>query len=253
VLADSSIVCNIDYRPAIEAHKKSGADVTAIYSRKHISSGEREGSVVFDISDSGRIVGIDKAPNPNDAVNLSLGSYILPKKTFIQLIAGEKICGMLRFSKSILADALERLVVMPYEFRGYCAHISSVETYFHYNMEMLDIEKRNTLFDFEGRRIFTNRRDSLPTKYGKSAEIRNSLVADGCQIEGTLINSIVCRNVRISAGAVVKNCILQDGTIVEKNASLDCVITDRQVIISENRGMMGYRTYPVYIERGRVI
>jgi len=253
ILADSSVICNIDYRPAIEAHKRSGADITAIYTKKYITSGERENSIIFEVSDSGSVLGVGGVTNPNDIVNLSLGSYVIPKKIFIQLTAGEKNCGTLRFSKTILADALDRLNVMAYEFRGYSAHISSVETFFHYNMEMLDSEKRNALFDFDGRRIFTNRRDSLPTKYGKNADIRNSIVADGCQIEGNLINSIVCRNVRIGAGAVVKNCILQDGTIVEKNASLDCIITDRQVVISENRGLMGYRTYPVYIERARVI
>jgi len=68
-----------------------------------------------------------------------------------------------------------------------------------------------------------------------------------------VIDSAICRNVKIAAGAVVRNCVLQDDTIVDKNASLDCIITDRSVVISENRKMMGYRTYPVYIERGRVI
>jgi glucose-1-phosphate adenylyltransferase len=117
----------------------------------------------------------------------------------------------------------------------------------------LEIDNRNTLFDFENRQIFTNRRDSLPAKYGKNADIKNSLVADGCQIDGTVINSTICRNVKIETGAVIKNCVLQDDTVVEKNASLDCIITDNSVIISENRNMMGYRTYPVYIERGRII
>ena len=120
-------------------------------------------------------------------------------------------------------------------------------------MEMLDIGKRNALFDFEGRRIFTYRKDSLPTKYGKNADIKNSIVADGCQIEGTVINSVVCRNVRIGTGAIVKNCILQDDTLIGDDATLDCVIADRSVVISENRNMIGYRTYPVYIERSRVI
>jgi glucose-1-phosphate adenylyltransferase len=142
---------------------------------------------------------------------------------------------------------------MSYEYKGYTAHVNSIETFLHYNMEMLDSEKRNSLFDFEGRRIFTNRRDSLPARYGKSSEIRNSLIADGCQIDGVVIDSIICRNVKIGAGAIVKNCILQDETVVEKSASLNCVITDRLVTVGENRGMMGSRTYPVYIERGRVI
>jgi glucose-1-phosphate adenylyltransferase len=177
----------------------------------------------------------------------------MQKRFFIQLAASERNCGMLRFSRVILADALKRLNVMAFEFKGYSAHICSIETFFHYNMEMLDIEKRDALFNFEGRRISTNRRDSLPAKYGKKSEIKNSIIADGCQIDGTVIDSVICRNVRIGSGTVVKNCILQDDTMVGKNATLEYVITDRLVIVSEGRGMMGYRTYPVYIERSKVV
>jgi len=253
VLADSSIAYNMDYRTAVEAHKKSCADVTAIYAKKPITPTERDNAVAFDIDDNGRIRSIVKAPHSNSVINVSLGAYIMQKRVFIQLTAGEKNCGMLRFSGVLLADAIERLNIMAYEFKGYSAHICSIETFFAYNMEMLDIEKRNALFGFEGRQIFTNRRDSLPTKYGKHAEIKNSIIADGCQIEGTVINSVVCRNVRIGAEAIVKNCILQDDTLVGNDATLDCVIADRSVVISENRNMVGYRTYPVYIERSRVV
>jgi len=253
VLADSSVVYNMDYRTAVDAHKKSKADVTAVYTKKKITPGERENTVVFTLSDEGRVTGTGQAPLNFETVNVSLGLYIMHKRTFIQLTAGEKNCGMLRFSRVLLADALERLNVASFEFKGYSAHICSVETFFHYNLEILETDKRNSLFDFEGRQIFTNRRDSLPTKYGKEADIKNSIIADGCQINGTVIDSAICRNVKIATGAVVKNCVLQDDTIVDKNASLDCIITDHSVVISENRRMMGYRTYPVYIERGRVI
>ena len=251
VLADSSVVYNIDYRDAIEAHKSNGADVTAIYSKKQITLGERDNAIVFDIVD-GR-VNAAGFPFSSDVLNVSLGAYIMHKKYFLQLTAGEKNCGMRRFSGTLLAEALDRLNVMAYEFKGYSAQICSIETYFHYNMEMLDVERRNDLFDYEGRRIFTSRRDSLPTKYGKEADIQNSIIAEGCQIDGSVKNSVICRNVKIKPGAVVRNCILQDGAVVEKNAELDWVIADREVLVSENRSMMGYSTYPVYIERFRRI
>jgi len=253
VVVDSSVVYNMDYRAAAEAHRKSGADVTAVYTKKTISSGERDNAIVFEISESGRITGVSKAPHTNGTLSLSLGAYVMNKKTFLGLMAGEKNCGMLRFTRTIIADALERLNIVAHEFRGYSAHVCSVETFYDYNMEMLNSEKRNSLFDFEGRRIYTSRRDSLPTKYGRQAEIKNSLISDGCQIDGTVINSIISRNVRIGAGAVVRNCILQDDTLVEKKANMEYIITDRNVIISENRSMAGYRTYPVYIEMNRVV
>jgi len=253
ILADSSVVYNMDYRKAYESHIKTGADVTAIYTKKKITTGERENTVAFTISEDNRVTGVGLAQPNADSINASLGAYIMHKRQFIQMTAGEKNCGMLRFSRVLLNEALDRLCVNAYEFKGYSAHICSVETFFHYNLDILDINNRNSLFDFEGRQIFTNRRDSLPAKYGKNADIKNSIVSDGCQIDGTVINSTICRNVKIATGAVIKNCVLQDDTVVEKNASLDCIITDNSVVISEGRTMMGYPTYPVHIERGRVI
>ena len=253
VLTDSSIVYNMDYRIAIEAHRKSGADLTAIYTRKIVTPAERENAVIFDIAPEGRITGVNRAPYSSDNLNVSLGAYIMRKGYFIRLTAEEKNCGMLRFSRRLIADALDRLNVMAFEFKGYSVHISSLETYYQYNMEILEGSNRDALFDYEGRRILTSLRDSLPAKYGKNAEIKNSIVADGCQIDGTVINSVICRNVRVKEGAVVRNCILQDDTIVEKNAMLDCIVSDRSVIVKEHRSMMGSNTYPVYIERFRII
>ena len=252
VLVDSSIIYNIDYRPVMKVHRKSGADVTAIYTKKRITPGERDNAIVFDITEDGAVTAATQ-PFSSSELNVSLGAYIMHKKYFLQLTAKEQNCGMLRFSGVLLAGALDRLNVRAYEFKGFSAQICSTPTYFHYNMEMLDAQKRDSLFDFEDRVISTSRRDSLPTKYGKDAVIRNSIIAEGCQIDGTVENSVICRNVRVKPGAIVKNCILQDETLVEKNAELDWVVADRGVIVSENRSMMGYYTYPVYIERMRRI
>jgi glucose-1-phosphate adenylyltransferase len=253
VLADSSVAYNMDYQAAVEAHGKTGADVTAIYTRMSVAPGERGSATVFDLTEDGRVLAVSAAQPLEDKQNWSLGAYIMRKNHFIRLIAGEKNCGMLRFSRVLIADALERLNIRAYEFRGYSAQINSVDTFYRYNMEMLDIEKRNALFDYEGRRIHTSRRDSLPTKYGKKAEIKNSIIAEGCQIDGEVTDSVIFRNVRIREGAVVKNCILQEGAVVEKNTKLDYIIADRGVFISENRTMTGYSTYPVYIENSRII
>ena len=254
VLADSSIVYNMDYRDAIEAHTNSGADITAIYSRKHVTAEQRDDNmVIFEISPNNEVTAITKVPSTQNKLNVSLGAYVMHKKHFLQLTSGEKNCGMSRFSLVLLAKVLDRLKVKAYEFEGYTTHISSLETYFRSNMEMLDISKRNTLFDYGGRRIFTSRRDSLPTKYGKNADVTNSIIAEGCRINGVVKNSVICRNVKIKEGAIVKNCIIHEGSVIEKNAELDWVVADNDVIISENRSMIGYSTYPVYIEGSRII
>ncbi|MCL2562529.1 MAG: glucose-1-phosphate adenylyltransferase subunit GlgD [Oscillospiraceae bacterium] len=253
ILVNGSAVYNMDYRPAIEAHKENGADVTAVYAKKEVNKDAGEQTVVFDITEDNRVRSIKTASRLSGTANVSLGAYIMPKHIFLQLVTGVKYCGMLRFSCERLAPAVSRLKVMGYEFTGYSAQISSVETDFRHNMEMLDSEKRAALFDYEGRRIFTSRRDSLPAKYGKAARVENSLVADGCQIEGTVINSVICRNVRIGPGAVVENCVLKDSTVIQQNAKLDWMITDRGVIVSAGRNLIGAPTYPVFIESERII
>ena len=253
VLADSSVVYNMDYRNALEEHVKTGADITAIYTKKKITIGERENTVVFHLNSDGQVRAINAATPSSDSMNVSLGAYIMKKSFFTQLTTGEKNCGMLRFSRILLAEALKWLYVVAYEYKGYSAQICSVETFFHYNMEMLDISKRNALFNHGEGRIYTSRRDSLPTKYGKRAEVSNSIIAEGCQIDGAVSNCVICRGVRVREGAIVKNCILQEGTEVDRDANLDYIITDREVKISENRKMTGYSTYPVYIENSRVV
>lgn len=254
VLVDGSMVCNIDYRAVVEEMRRTGADVMAVYAEKQVETTDAgEHTVVLDIADDNRVCGIRLAPYLFDTANVSLGAYIMQKNVFLQLVNGVRQCGMLRFSCELLAHALHRLKVRAYEFTGYSARISSVETFFRHNMEMLDRKNRDALFDYEGRRILTSRRDSLPTKYGKEARVENSLVADGCQIEGTVINSVICRNVWVRPGAVVENCMLMSSTIVEKDAKLSWMAVDRNVIISRGRTMIGAPTHPVYIASERVI
>jgi len=254
ILVDGGVVYNMDYRPAIETLRRTGADVVAIYAQKLVETSDAgEHTIVFDIGDDDRVSGIRLAPYLYDTANVSLGAYIMSKNIFLQLVSGVKYCDMLRFSCECLAPAIGRLHVKAYAFQGYSAQISSVETSFRHNMEMLKLENRNALFDYEGRRIFTSRRDTLPTKYGKEAQIENSIVADGCQIEGRVINSIICRNVRIRPGAVVENCILSNNTVVETDAQLSWMFTDRNVIVSRGRNLVGAPTLPIYIGPERVV
>ena len=254
IVVDGSVVYNMDYRPAIETLRSTGADVMAIYTNKLVeTSGAGEHTIVFDLGDDDRVSGIRLAPYLFDTANVSLGTYIMSKNIFLQLVSGVKYCDMLRFSCERLASAVGKLYVKAYEFKGYSAQISSVETSFRHNMEMLKPEHRNALFDYEGRRIFTARRDTLPTKYGKRAQVENSIVADGCQIEGRVISSVICRNVRIRPGAVVENCILNNNTVVEADAKLSWIFTDRDVIVSGGRNLVGIPSLPIYIDPERVV
>ena len=79
------------------------------------------------------------------------------------------------------------------------------------------------------------------------------MIADDCVIEGTVINSVISRGVKVERGAVVKNCVLFKNTRVEKNASLNCIVTDKDVTISEGVNLSGNDNMPFYIQKGRKI
>ncbi len=140
-----------------------------------------------------------------------------------------------------------------YVFDGFCASINSLESYFNISMKMLDEDVRADLFANRDRQIFTKVRNSAPTKYDSAAKVSNSMIADGCTIEGEVENSIIFRGVHVGRGSVVKNCILLQDTYVGSNVTLNCVVADKNVIIKEGRTLSGHETMPFFIDKGATV
>ena len=135
---------------------------------------------------------------------------------------------------------------------GYVAVIDSMQSYFDANMDLLNINKRKELF-YQNSPIFTKLRDDMPARYGFDSSVKNSLVADGCVIEGEVENCIIFRGVKIGKGAVVRNSILMQSTVIEENASLDYVVADKNVVFKQGRTLVGCRSFPMVIGKGLTV
>lgn len=146
---------------------------------------------------------------------------------------------------------LKSLKIYTYDFEGYYATIDSFGSYFKHNMELLDKQIRDELFG--ARDIYTKVRDSAPSKYGDSAVVRNSLVSDGCIVEGTVENSILFRGVKVGKGSVVKNSIIMQDTVIGENVSLNCVVTDKNVVIRDRRMLSGCEIQPYFLPKGSMV
>ena len=118
-------------------------------------------------------------------------------------------------------------------------------------MELLNKDVRSELF--ANRDIYTKVRDSAPSKYIDGAVVKNSLISDGCTIEGTVENSILFRGVKVGKGSVVKNSIIMQDTVIESAVQLDCVITDKNVVIRDRRHLSGCEELPYFVSKGRMI
>ena len=156
------------------------------------------------------------------------------------------------FRHHILQDQKDRLHLHAYVWQGNAARIDTVQTYYRRSMELLDPAQRRLLFD-PRRPILAKENDAPPTYLDPAGVCENSLIADGCDIQGSVKNCILFRGVRVEKGAQVENCVLFKGTVVKKDATLRCVIADKAVTIREGRTLIGDESYPVVVARNATV
>ena len=141
----------------------------------------------------------------------------------------------------------ENKKICAYPITTWCSNVDSLESYFKSSMSLLRADVRRDLFGQKDRRIYTKIRNSAPTKYTEGAVVKNSLVADGCVIEGVVENSILFRGVHVGRGPVVRNCILLQDTFVGSGVTLNCVVSDKNVVVKDGRMLSGHETMPFFI------
>ena len=249
VLYDCDAVAKFDISDIINAHEKKDADIT-IVTRKGIVEKTHD-YLLVDADESGRIYEakkVDRGITKGEAT-VSLGIMVFNRKFLLNLVNDSIAHGFRSFSKDVIIKQLSNLRIFSYNFEGYYAGIDSVSAYFKHNMELLQKDVRDELFS--GRDIYTKVRDSAPSKYGAEAEVKNSLVSDGCEIEGTVENSILFRGVRVGKGSVVRNSIVMQDSVISEGASIDCVITDKNVVITSKRHLAGCESLPYIIQKGK--
>ena len=249
VLAEGSLVANLPLEDALRFHIESEADITALCTPRRLGSPEY--SCFLQLGEGDTVVDIARGKDVHDSVE-TLGVYILSKKLLETLVGHCAAHNLYDFERDVLQGMLGALKVSGYVFNGFAARITTVASYFENNMNMLRAEVRASLFikDFP---IKTKVRDDASTYYAPGARVRNSVIADGCYIEGDVENSVIFRGVRIESGARVHNSILMQDTKVSSDAILGYAITDKEVLIRQGRMLMGHGSYPIAIAKGTVV
>src|SRR5699024_7540324 len=123
--------------------------------------------------------------------------------------------GEVEHIKQAIIKNIKTLNVNAYEFKGYFSCINSTEEYYHASMDLLDSNIAHELFHQNGL-IYTKSKNEASTKYTKTAEISNSLIANGSVIEGRVENSIIGRGVHIGKNAFIKDSIIMNRDRVEE-------------------------------------
>ena len=251
ILSDAYTALNFDFADLIDAHVNSNADVTMVYNRAVIPEGARSDNYTVRVDDDGRVTEILTNDYRLGEQNLSLNIYVIERETLIHLIHDAAVRGMVYFERDILARNLKLLNVHAYRFDGYVARISDMKSYFDENMRLLQPGSMDALFG--GAPIYTKIRDDNPTRYLEGSSAKNSLLADGCVIEGTVENCVLFRGCKVKKVAFVKNCVLGQDTVVEPDCDVEYVVTDKNVHITEGKKLNGTDTFPVFIAKNHSV
>ena len=258
VMADTNLAVNFDFNALIEAHMASHADVTVAYKEEPLPIyliEHRDFLKCFYYTlaiDNGRVTKMYMNSSEPGMQNISMNIYIIDRELLISQINTAYVRGQVYFERDILAPQLERLNVQAFRYDGYVARISSMKSYFNENMKMLDDVNVDALFS-AGNPIYTKIRDDNPARYINGSKVSNIMAADGCIIEGEVENSILFRGVRVGKGAWVKNCVLMQDTVIEADAGVEYVVTDKNATITRGKIIKGTVTFPVYVAKYQIV
>jgi len=267
ILTRSNIICNVDYQELLDQHIRTGADMTAVYT--NYTGEDRElpsDTPTFIVEDSGRITDLmtpstdksrradDIRANPTERRNCErgcgLGIFVIRKSLLESLVADSMAYGRTHFYRDVLLRIIGYLNIQGYEYKGFFMGIDSISSYLKANMDLLHKDVRDQVFE---NLIYTKVKDSVPSEYAGGCSVKNSIIADGCFIEGTVENCIISRGVRIGRGSVLRNCVVMQNTTIMNNVELSYVILDKDVIVRDDRKISGHATFPVVIEKASIV
>jgi len=249
VIGQGYAIYNMDFEPMLKQHIEKGADITiAIRNMSDFSLSCQKSMGIVELDEDQRIIDfMEKPMNPKNNMG-SMGIYITGRKFLIELLQDSAAKGHTEFVQDIIVRQLDKLKIYGYIFNGYWRPLNNIQLYYRANMELLNPKVRQELF-MDRRKIFTKVKDEAPAKYNEEADVRNSIIADGCIIEGQVINSVLFRGVRVGKGAVIKDSIVMQGAEIEQNVRLEYCILDKGVTITAGKTLKGDAEWPLTVSK----
>lgn len=230
-------IYKMDYRKMIQLHKEKNARLTIATQPVALEEVSRFG--IMSINDEDEIIAFKEKPKTSDSNLASMGIYLFDFDLLKQVLLEIKQDD-LDFGKHIIPHLIEttKKEVYAYQFKDYWMDVGTYDSYLETNLQMTQDFTELDLYDPTWK-VYTKSEDLPPVKISSEAVIHNSLVSNGCVIEGTVINSVLSPGVRVGKGATIRDSVILNNVIVGDLVSIDRSIIDKKVII-------GRKTYIGY-------
>ncbi len=248
IIAPPSMVYIQNYDELIDKHEESGADISLLYHKVDNARERHLDNDVLVLNKQKGVLSIERNQGNTKEKNLFMETYVMKKALFLELIRKAKKMSSIFTLAKIVKEECSELDVRGIQHKGFLAAITDLQDYFEANLAMLDIGVADSVFASKWP-IYTQTTDSCPTQYYEDAQAHNSFVANGCQIEGIVENSVIGRGVKIHKGAVVKNCVILAYAEIGEGVHVENQIVDKWARIIKAKEIIANEEKPGYIRR----
>ncbi|MBR2736213.1 MAG: glucose-1-phosphate adenylyltransferase subunit GlgD [Firmicutes bacterium] len=229
VVASGDGIYKLDYSKVIDYHIEKEADITIVCT--HVNDDPRRYGVIS-IDEENRITELQEKPLEPDSNLISCGIYIFRRRMLIEMLEQCAAEDKSDLVNDIILRYIKRNKVFAYLHNDFWSSISSTEKYYKTNMAFLDTEVRKYFFEEEPR-IYTKIGDRPPAKFNENTDVRNSLVAAGCIVNGTVHDSLLFKSAYVGNRSVVKDSIIMNDVYIQDDVYLEnCIIESHSVIKS---------------------
>jgi len=226
-------IYKMDYSLMLKAHKKTGADATIAVLEVPLEEASRFG--IMNTDDDLRIVEFEEKPAHPKSTKASMGIYIFSRDILEKyLTEDEKNPNSSNdFGKDVIPAMLnDGLKLYAYPFMGYWKDVGTIESLWEANMDLLG---SNPVFSLRDRdfRIFSRNESRPPHRMGENARVINSLVTEGCDIEGVVQNSVLSSGVKVEKGAFIKDSVILSDVVIGEGSTVNYSIIDSDTVIGK--------------------
>ena len=226
-------IYKMDYSRMLDYHKEKGADCTIAVLRVPIEEASRFG--IMSVNEDGSIYKFTEKPREPDSDLASMGIYIFSRKKLFEYLEADEADkdSANDFGKNVIPAMLsagERMFA--YHFEGYWKDVGTINSLWEANMDLLSDSPDLSLYD-KRQRIYFRSNASAPEYIGESATVENSIITEGCEIYGSVKNSVIGADVYVGEGAVVEDSVIMQGSVIKPNARVIYSMIDSRVTIGE--------------------
>ena len=250
VIAPCYMVYKQDFAALLDDHIRSGADITMLYHKVNNAKDHYLNCRVVSVDQEQMVTSLENNRGNRQNQCVFMDTYIMKKALFIDLVqktAKYSSTYSLAQMLSVLIGR-EELEIRGVQHKGFFASIDDLQSFYESNLNLLDPKNARDLFQ-DGWWIYTRTTDSNPSRIYDTATVKDSMIANGCQIEGTVEHSVIGRAVHIGKGAVVRNSVILDHATIGDGVTVDAQIVDKYAKIIHTKELIGKPDHPGYVHR----